>query len=143
MLQRLLHICKNVVNVLEADGQSDEIRCHPRGQLLFGRKLLVGGRRRVDSQRLGVSQVRYMGNQLEGIDKFLAGVQSSLDTEPDQRPGSPREVFGGLFFFRACREPRIVNPGDPGVFFQVLRDGQRIVAMARHPQVKRFETLQE
>ncbi len=48
--QGLIQVPQNVVDVLEADGQADQVVGYSAGQLLLVRELLVRGRRRVDGQ---------------------------------------------------------------------------------------------
>ena len=64
LFQRLLDIRDDVIYVLDTDGEPDEIRRNARGELLFFRELLMGGRCRVNGQRLRIPDVCKVGYEL-------------------------------------------------------------------------------
>ena len=88
LLQRLFDIVQDVIDMLQADGESDEVGCNARGQLLLRGLLLVRRGGRMDCQRLGIPHIGKMGDQFEGIDEFFSCLHSSLDAKTENGPGS-------------------------------------------------------
>jgi len=79
--------------VLDSNGQPDEIRRHARRQLFLRGQLLMGCRRRMDGQGLGIADIGEMGNQGEGIDEFFPCFQPTLDPEAENAACSQGEIF--------------------------------------------------
>src|SRR5258708_37619138 len=59
--QRIIQIPQDVLYVLDADGEADEGGGHPARQLVFFRKLLVGGAGRGDDEAARVTPVGKVG----------------------------------------------------------------------------------
>ncbi len=57
-LQRLSEIRDDIVDVFDADRQTDGIRRDAGLELLLGRELLMSRRRRMDDERLRVADIR-------------------------------------------------------------------------------------
>ena len=70
--QRLVEIPLDVRQVFDADGQADVVVGHAGERLFFHIQLAVGGGRRVDGQRTGITDVRQMREQLQVINEGLA-----------------------------------------------------------------------
>ena len=68
-------------DVLDADGQADEVLGEVRRLKLLGRELRVCGGGGVDDQRLGVTDVGEVREQLDLIDNLQARVTAALDAE--------------------------------------------------------------
>jgi hypothetical protein len=58
--ESLIQIRENVIDMLDADAQSDKIRCNPCGALLHFVQLGVCGGCRMNRQRLGITHVGEM-----------------------------------------------------------------------------------
>ena len=101
LLQCLLDVVQDVIDMLQADGEPDEVGCHPRGQLFLRRKLLVRRGGRMDRQRLGIPHIGKMGDQSKGVDKFPSRFYASLDAKTKDGAGSLGQVFPDTLFFRA------------------------------------------
>lgn len=56
-IERLINIPENVFNILQADGQANEIGAHARGFLFFSRKLGMCCAGWMNGQRLCVAKV--------------------------------------------------------------------------------------
>ena len=97
----------------------------------------------MDRQRLGVADIGQMRNQFQCLDEFAAGLGSAFDPEPDDRTGLPAEIFVGQGLIRASRQSGVIHPIDPVVSREELGDLLRVLAVARHPQVQRFQPLQK
>ena len=68
-LERLIEIRDDVVHVLDADAEPDEVGRHTRRRLLFRRKLFVGRRRRMDHKALGVADVSKVAEEFQRLDE--------------------------------------------------------------------------
>jgi len=55
--QRLFNIRQDVIDMLNANGQTDKIRRDACGQLFFRRQLLMRGGRRMNRQRFGITDI--------------------------------------------------------------------------------------
>src|SRR5690606_32912797 len=67
--ERLVQIGDDVVHVLNADGQANQVGAHARGPLFFLGQLLVGRARGVNDQRFGVTHVGQKRKQLDVVDE--------------------------------------------------------------------------
>src|SRR5581483_7165753 len=72
LLQSLVEVPEDVVDVLDADRQADHVRRHPGLDLLFLGELAMGGRCRVDDQRLCVAHVGQVREELQRFDELDA-----------------------------------------------------------------------
>ncbi len=124
----------------------DEVGRDTGRKLLIRRQLLVGRRRRVDDQRLGVAHVRQITRQLERVDDFgthrrvLATLhpkaQHAAECVGPERP--ERQLM------RCVRlEAGVRDPGDLRVLLEVPRERERVVAVTLGAERERLEALQE
>ena len=91
-VQRLFDVGDQVIDMLRADGEAHRGGRDPlRGQLL-GRKLRVGGRRRVDHQRLHVGNVRKQREDLQRVDETVRLLLTAADLEGEDRAAALREI---------------------------------------------------
>lgn len=91
-VQRLFDVGDQVIDMLRADGEAHRGGRDPlRGQLL-GRKLRVGGRRRVDHQRLHVGDVRKQREDLQRVDETVRLLLTAADLEGEDRAAALREI---------------------------------------------------
>src|SRR5689334_15676148 len=72
-LNSLGKVPDQIVEIFDADGETDEVLRDSGGELLLVGELLVGGRGRVDDQALGVSEIGQMGEDLDGVDELGPG----------------------------------------------------------------------
>ena len=86
-----------VVDVLEADRQADEVRRDSGRDLLLGLELRVGGRGRMDDQRLRVADVGQQAEDLHVVDEPATGLDTALDAERRRSRRSRR-----VRYFLAC-----------------------------------------
>ena len=101
LLQSLSDIVQDVIDMLQADGESDEVGCHARCQLLLSGELLVGRGGRMDRQRLGIPHIGEMGDKFEGVDEFSPCLCPSLDAKTKDGARSLGKVLPDTLFFRA------------------------------------------
>jgi hypothetical protein len=59
--QRFIQVPQDVLYVLDADGEADEVGGHPARQLVFFRELLVGGAGWVNNEAARVTHVGKVG----------------------------------------------------------------------------------
>jgi hypothetical protein len=89
--QGLVDVVDEVVDVLEPDGQPDGLRPDAGAVPLVG-QLAVGGRGRVDGQRLGVPQVEQPLEQLQRVEEGQAGLVAPGGPEGDDGRDPPLQV---------------------------------------------------
>ena len=81
--------------MLEADREPDEVG-RDAGRLLLGLvELLMGGRGRVDDQRLRVADVGEEAEELDAVDEPAAGLDAALDPERDDAAEATGQVALG------------------------------------------------
>ena len=141
--QGVVQIIDDILNILDAHTESNEIR-GDAGGLLFGlAELLVGRGGRVNHQALGVPDVGQMAEQLQIFDEFHGCNLPPPDTEAHQRTLS----FGKVLVYQAVGRRRfqagVADPGDAVVPFQVAGHGHSVFRVALHSQVQGFQPLQE
>src|ERR671911_534174 len=142
--ERLIQVVQDVVDGLEADREPDVIRGDPGGLLLVHGELGVSGRGRVDDQALRVAHVGEQAVQLQPVYKALASLQAAVYSEAEDRAVEPVSVIlAGDLVRRVVRKTGVVDPVDPLVVLQELRDGQSVLRVALHTQGQRLEPLQE
>lgn len=81
LLEGLLEVGDDVVDVLSADRDADEVLGNARADALLVGQLLVRRRPGVDGERLGVADVGEVGDDLETVDDLAAGRPTALDAE--------------------------------------------------------------
>src|SRR5690606_37315895 len=111
--QCLVQVFDDVVHVLDADGQPDEIRGDARGpRLLFG-QLLVRRAGRVNDQRLGVAQVGQQREQLDAVDEAAAGLVAAFDAEGEDGAGAFGQILAGQLVRRVAGQAGVADPRYP------------------------------
>src|SRR5208283_271091 len=91
--QPAIEVGSNIANVLDPDGEANQLRRHTRVALFGLAQLLVRGRRGMNHQRLGIAYVGEEAEQLQGIDEPFASLEASTNSERDQRARAGREVL--------------------------------------------------
>ena len=90
--ERLVEVRDDVVDVLEPDREPDEVVRHARGRLLLVGQLLVGGRGRMDDQRLRVAHVGQQAEELHVVDEPPAGLAAAPDAEGEHAAEAALQV---------------------------------------------------
>ena len=96
----------------------------------------------MDHQRFGIADIRQQAEELERVNKLLAGVVAATNAKGDDGTGTIREIFFCERVVLAAGQARIVDPFDAGMFFQHFGDGEGVFRMALHAQVEGFNPLQ-
>ena len=88
--KRLLEVGNDIINVLGTDRDADEVLRNTTANLFLIRELLVGRGPRVDSQRLGVSDIGQVRDQLEAIDDLASCLSIALDAKGEHAAETSR-----------------------------------------------------
>ena len=76
--QGLIEIGEKVFDILDTNGEADEVRCDAGSELLFRAELLVGRCGGMYRKRLGIADVGQMTEKLQVIDEFAAGFEAII-----------------------------------------------------------------
>ena len=139
----LLQVGLDVLDVLDADAETDEVLCHAAGRLFLVAQLLVRRRGRVNDERLCVSHVGQIRRQLERINKGRTGLGLALDTKRQHTTKASLQVLFRQRMARVALQARVANPGYAGVLFEVLGNGEGIVDMSLHTQTECLDALEQ
>lgn len=142
-LEGLLEIGDDVVDVLRADGDPDEVVGHARAGLLLVRKLLVRRRPGVDGQRLGVAHVGQVGDELEAVDDLAPRLAAPLDAEAEDAAEPPLEVPLRQLVAWVAFQARVRHPADVGARLQVASQGQGVLGVSLPAQAERLKAQNE
>ena len=88
LVEGLIEVPEDIVDVFDANAQTDEIRADTRGSLLLIRKLAVRGAGRMNGQRLGIAQVSDVTDEFQAIDEFRPGLATAFNAEAQHRAGA-------------------------------------------------------
>lgn len=86
-------ICFEVIHVFYTTGNSQHGRRNTCRKLCLIGKLLVGGGSRLNDQRLGVTHIRQMGNQLQAVNKLGSCFFLSLQLKAEDTSVAIWQVF--------------------------------------------------
>lgn len=140
--ESLVEIGEDVVDVFDADGESNQLgRDACRALLVLG-ELGMSSRGRLDRKGFRVADVGEVFEKLEGIDEFRAGRSTALDAEDDHRATFPAEIFTVKIGLAIPWETGVADPVDGRVVLEVLGNGERIFAMTLHPKWQGLDALE-
>src|SRR5690606_31275661 len=114
---------EDVVEVLEADGETHEPGGDARGELLLGGQLRVRGRCRVDDEAAHVTDVGDVAVEGEGVDEGATRIHSAFELEGEHGAGALGGVLLAGFVPRARGQARVVHGGDFGLLGEPFGDG--------------------
>ena len=80
-LERSIKVGNDILDVLDTNGHSNQVRRDSRIRLLLLRKLRVRCRRGVDNQGFGITDVGQVTGEFEAVDGLASGGSVTLDTE--------------------------------------------------------------
>src|SRR5581483_1378202 len=141
--QRLVDVLDDVVDVLDADRETDGLRQHAGHALLLRRHLAVRRRGGMAGQRLGVADIDEAGDQLQRVVESLARLHAALDAEGEQRGGVAVQILLHQRVIGAIGQARIIDPGDARILAQEFGDLARVLDMALDAQRHRLDALQQ
>ena len=131
----LIEVGDDVIHVLDADGEADEVLRQVGILELLGGKLRVRGRGRMDNQGLCVADIGQMRKELD----VVHDVETSLATTLDAKDQSTAErivmeellgrLVGGVIL-----QSGVADPGDLGVLLEELGNCQGVVGVALDAQ---------
>mmetsp|Transcript_25022 Transcript_25022/g.75241 ORF Transcript_25022/g.75241 Transcript_25022/m.75241 type:complete len:292 (-) Transcript_25022:1678-2553(-) len=140
--ERLVEVNQDVVDVLDAHGEADELRRQTRLDLLLVGELRVRRGGRVDRERLRVADVGDVGEELERVDHLLARFAAALQADDDEGAALALQVLLLQLVHRVAAEARITHPRDLGVLRQVRRGLHRVLAVLLHAHRQRLDALE-
>lgn len=143
MLERLTNVRLDILNILQANGQPDIVLGHPHRFLFRTRQLLMRRGRGMDHQALGVPDIGEVRQQFDGVDEFLARLQSALDPKTNQSAKTVLEIFFGHRMAGIVLQPRIGHPTDVGMAFEETSHFEGVDGMLALAQLECFQSLQE
>ena len=141
LCEGLIEICHDVVDILDANRQTNQFGCDPACGLLFLVELGMGCGRRVDSKGLRVPDIGKMRVQLKRLDKGLSCICPTFDAEDHHGAALTSDVFLILRVLWAVLEPGVADPLHGLMILQVSCDGESIVTVALHPEGQGFDSL--
>src|SRR5699024_6628874 len=117
-----LQVGDDVVDALQADGQTHLSRLGAGGQLLLVGELLVGGRPGVDDQRAYIADVGDVAVQGQRVDERPRRLLAAGDVEGEHRAGAARGQRLAALVPRRGRQPGVGVRLDLGVAGEELGD---------------------
>src|SRR5262249_40140649 len=103
--ETLFEIADDVVLVLDADRQSDDVRAGAGDDLLRVGELPVRSGCRMDDQRAGVADIGEVREQLYVGDKLHAGFVAALEAEGEDRARALRHILAREIVIAVAGEP--------------------------------------
>lgn len=143
LLERLLEVGDDIVDVLGADGDADEVLGDAGAHALLVGELLVGGGPGVDGEGLGVADVGEVGDELEAVDDLAAGGAAALDAEAQDAAEAALEVALGDGMAAVALETRVRDPADVGRGVEVAGEGEGVLGVALGAQRERLDADEE
>ena len=135
----LIQVGDDVLHVLDAYRETDEVFAQVCVGQLFGRKLAVGGRRRVDDERLRIAHVGEQRVELDVVDDRQARLASALHAKDECSAVAVREQAASELVTRIVFQARVAHPAHLGVIVQEARHSERVVGVALHAQREGLE----
>ena len=140
-VQSLREVGDDVFDIFDTDAETDEIRCNACFDELFVAELTVRVACRVQHAAAGVGHVGHDADQLEAIHELDGLFTTALDAERENAAREAAlELLLGEFVVLVAFEAGVVDPSDLRVVLEELGAGESVFAVARHAEVKRFET---
>lgn len=142
-LEGLLKVGNDVVNVLGADGDANEVLGDARVLLLLVGELLVRRGPGVDGEGLGVADVGQVADELEAVDDLGAGGGAALDTDGEDTAVPAGEVLGGRLVGGVRGQAGVGDPVDVLVLLEPLGEGEGVGGVTLGTERERLETEDE
>lgn len=143
LLEGLLEVGDDVVDVLSADGDADEVLGDAGAHALLVGQLRVGGGPGVDGEGLGVADVGEVGDEREAVDDLAAGGAAAPDAEAQDAAEAAPQVAPGDGVAAVALEARVRDPADVGRGVEVAREGQGVLGVALGAQGQRLDADEE
>src|SRR5579863_9108438 len=134
LAQGLREVIEDVAQLLDADGKADHVLADPSGGQLLRAHLPMRGTGRMDHQRLGVTYIGEVRDELQPIDEALAGGAPASDAEAHHRARAVWQQAPRERVIRMARQIGVQHPGDGPVLAEEVEDAPRVLHVARHAQ---------
>jgi hypothetical protein len=127
--QHLVDVGDDILNVLDADGQSDSFGANTRFELDFWRQLAMGRRSGMARERLGITNIDKAGDQAKRVIEHLARLDPSFNAK-----GEERWRFASQILERECPvgialESGVIDPGHARIGGKKFGDSLRVLYM--------------
>ena len=139
----LLQVPDQIIDVLDADRQSDGSRTDAGSSQLLLAQLPVRCARRMNDEALGVAHVREVRPERYTADEVLTGFTAASDIEGEHGACAARQVLVCELAVLATSQTRVPHVGGELVRLEMLRNLFGILDVPCHPQRQRFESLEE
>ena len=140
-LQRMIEVAEDVVDVLDADRQAHVTFGHAGGELVLGRKLRVGRRRRMDGERARVADVGDVVEQLQRVDEPPPRLMPAGEFEADQAAEAALEILLRALERPAASAARDRSPWSLPAAWRAIGDRLGVLAVALDAQRHRLDAL--
>ena len=81
-IECLIQIPEDIFNILQSNGQTNEIRTDARDDLFFLRKLRVGCAGGMNGQRFDIAEIGNMAEELQVVNETRTSLPSALYAKP-------------------------------------------------------------
>jgi hypothetical protein len=142
-VESLLEVVDDVVDVLETQGDTDQVGGDTSLDLLLVGELLVGGSPGVDDEGLGVTDVGQVTAELEVVDDGADLVDVAGNTEGQDTTESVLEVLGRVLVVGVGLQTGVQNPFDERVSLEPLGEGEGVLVVALTTNGQGLETHEE
>jgi hypothetical protein len=93
----------------------------------------------MDDQAFCIADIGEVGEQLDAVDHLHADLVAALDAKGEDRARALGQVFPGERVILVVGQAGIIHPSDGRVLVEILRDLERIGAVALHAQPERLD----
>lgn len=97
----------------------------------------------LNSERLGVTDVRKVGDELESVDNLATSLATTFDTEAQDATVTPLEVLLGRLVVWVALQTGVRDPADLRVVLEPFGQVQSILRVAFGAETKRLNTEEE
>ena len=126
LFQRLLYIGEDVPDILDADGEADQVGADAGLLELAVGELAV---RRAGGVQHAGAQIRHMRDnrgELQTVHEFRRRLAAALDAEGNDAAGAVRHILLRERIIRAALKAGVVDPRDALVRLEEFRNRQRV-----------------
>ena len=138
--QCLTYIVKNVLNILNAYRQTDEVRSNASLAQLLVRELTVRVACRMKHTGACIGHMGHDVNHVERVHEAYGGVAVSLQAESNDAARTVRQVFRGKLMISVAGQSAVMYPCHTVIGLQKLGNLLSVGTMLLHAQMKRLQT---
>ena len=140
LLHRLFQVGNNVIDVLYADAEANEVGSHACLAKLLVAELAVGVAGGVQHTGTGIGHMRHDADEVQVVHEADGFFLRAFQTEGNHTTGALRQVLLSQSIVLVRGQTCIVHPAHLRVLLQPLGHLLRILAMASHAEVERLQS---